>query len=82
MLSRLRRYFLSGLIVFLPLALTVYLLFLMVNFVDGLLNLEGFLSDKIGFYIPGIGVLISVLVIVVIGFFCNEFFWKAAVSLL
>lgn len=74
MLAKLRRYFLSGLIVFLPVALTVYLLVLSIDFADGFLGkyLAPLFHEKLGFYIRGISILIEVSVIILIGFFASN----------
>ncbi len=78
MFARIRKYFVSGLVVFLPIALTIYLFFLALNFVDGLLGqfLEPYFSDNFGFYFRGLGVIIGVYIIILIGFFVTNFIGK------
>jgi len=75
MLARLRRYFVSGLAVFLPLALTIYLFILTLNLADGLLGkyLEPYFSQEFGFYFRGLGIIICVLIILAIGFLATNF---------
>ena len=79
MLVKLRRYFLSGLIIFLPLALTVNLFVLLIQFADGILGrfIEPYFSREFGFYFRGLSIGISVLIILIMGFFATNFFGKA-----
>jgi len=78
MLNRLRKYFLSGLVVFLPLALTIYLFVLAINFTDGLLGqyLEPYLYEKFRFYFPGLGIIVGVCIITATGFIMTNFLGK------
>lgn len=72
---RLRRYFISGLVVFLPLALTVYLFVWTLTFADGLLGkyIKPYFLKHLGFYFEGLGILIGVSLILLIGFFVTNF---------
>ena len=65
-MKRLSRYFLRGLLAVLPLALTVYLLVLFLGWVE---SVTLFVLRPIigGFYIPGMGLVFGVLIIVGIG---------------
>ena len=71
----LRRYFISGLTVFLPLLLTVYLIILIFNFVDGLLGkfIEPIFIATLGVYYRGTSIVIFILLILLIGFFVTNF---------
>ncbi len=71
----LRKYFVSGLLVFLPVALTVFLFIWVIGFADGLLGdyIQPYIKEYLGFYIPGLGLLIGVLLIILIGFFATQF---------
>lgn len=65
-MKRLSRYFLRGLLAVLPLALTVYVLVLFLGWVEALAL--WMLFPLIGsFYVPGMGLLFGVLIIVGIG---------------
>jgi len=64
--GRLFRFFLQGLLFTAPLAMTVYALWWMFSFIDELL-LE-YITDWIGFRIPGLGLMIIVLVVTLVGF--------------
>ncbi|MDP8212267.1 MAG: DUF502 domain-containing protein [Candidatus Zapsychrus exili] len=75
MLSKLKKYFISGLITFLPVALTIYLFTLVVNLSDGLLGkyLEPYFFKQFGFYFRGIGIFVGVVIIVILGSFVRNF---------
>ena len=70
MLKLLRKYFLRGMLAILPLLLSVYILVIFFNFIDGILGkpLNVYLSRWLGFYIPGIGIILMVLIILACGF--------------
>lgn len=65
-MTRLPRYFFQGLLIVGPLAITVYIVYRMFVFVDGLLH--DYLEQVFGWAIPGLGVLIVVISISLIGF--------------
>lgn len=69
MLKRLKRYFISGLGVFLPLALTVFLFIWVFNLTDGFFGkfVRPFLPDEFNYYFPGLSLLVGIVVIVFIG---------------
>ena len=63
-MKRLLGYFMKGLLVFIPVALTVALVVWVINKFDGLLNLP----------IPGLGFAITVALITLIGFLASNYF--------
>ncbi len=65
MRSRLRTYFLAGLLVFLPVAVTVGLFVAFFEFVDG--QIGYLLTALIGRPVPGLGFLVTILVIFGLG---------------
>ncbi len=75
MLNKLRKYFISGFVVFLPLSLTVYFFILTINIADGFLGryLKPYFYEYFGFYFRGVGILVTVCLIVVTGFFVTNF---------
>lgn len=77
-MSRLKNYFISGLIVFLPLALTINLLVLMFNAADGFLGkyLQPYFAREFGFYFRGVSILVCVLLILILGFLVSNFFGR------
>lgn len=64
-MNRLIRYFFQGLLLISPLAITIYAIWVSFVFVDGLLI--QYLTDLIGFKIPGLGLLIILTFITLIG---------------
>ncbi len=63
-------YFIKGLIVVVPVGITLYLMYWAVYKLDSALNLSGFfLTDSKGkpIYIPGLGILNVLLVIIIVG---------------
>ncbi len=76
-MTRIRRYLITGLLVWLPLGVTVLVVKLLVDTMDQTLLLlpEAFRPDHLlGFHIPGLGVLLSVLVILTTGVIMAHFF--------
>ena len=73
--KKFRNYFISGLVIFLPLALTVNLFVLTFNISDGFLGkyIQPYFSREFGFYVRGLSILICVLLIFVIGFLGTNF---------
>ena len=69
-MKKLVSYFVKGLLVFVPIALTIFLLVWVFTKFDSLFK------DRIPFYIPGLGLLISVALITVIGFLASNFLGK------
>ncbi len=74
MLKGLKKYFFSGLVICLPLALTVLLFYFGVSKIDELLAgiFQPYLLDKFGFYFRGLGILTGVYIICVVGFFATH----------
>ncbi len=83
-LTRLRNYFLTGLIVVAPLAITIYLIWTFVQWVDSWIipyipdvyNPEKYLP----FDIPGVGLLMALFVITMIGFLTANFVGRAVIG--
>lgn len=84
-LGRLRAYFLTGIVVAAPIAITIYLTYAFVTFVDDYItpliparyNPETYLP----FSVPGLGVLISAIGLILIGFFTANFLGRSLLSL-
>ena len=71
-MSRLFKYFLRGLVVVAPLAITVYVCVLVFRTIDGWLGLS----------IPGIGFLITILLILLVGFLASGLITRGVVGAL
>ncbi|MDD3374318.1 MAG: DUF502 domain-containing protein [Candidatus Omnitrophica bacterium] len=75
MRKKLRGYFVSGLIIFLPLSLTIYLLIFTFSIADNFLGkyIQPYFAREFGFYIQGISILVCFLFILLIGFLMTNF---------
>lgn len=70
-MSRLSKYFFRGLITVLPIALTVYLLFIFLAWTEALAF--GVLRPFVGnFYIPGMGLALGVVGIIILGYLVSK----------
>ncbi|MFA5059511.1 MAG: DUF502 domain-containing protein [Candidatus Omnitrophota bacterium] len=78
MKKQLKRYFIYGLTIFLPIMLTVYLIILTFNFIDGFLGkaIKPIFINIFGFYFNGTSILIFILLIFSIGFVTTHFLGK------
>jgi len=79
-----RKYLIAGLLVWLPLVVTVVVINFLVNSFDQVLLLlpPQYRPDSlIGFHVPGLGLLISLLVIVVTGVIAANYFGERLVDL-
>lgn len=78
MLRRLKKYFFSGLAVFLPLVLAVYVFLWFMNFLESLLGkyLKPFFLEYYDFYFWGLGILMLVLLVLFSGFLITHYFGK------
>ncbi len=82
--AKLYRYFIAGLIATLPVVITCYILFVFFRFADSLLGrfLNRFLKETLGYSIPGLGLIIALLFILIIGIITRRFFGKRLFPLL
>ncbi len=65
-----RRYFVTGLATLFPVAVTLWLVLVIFNFADRLLR------GVLGFQIPGLGLIVTVLVILIVGVISVHFFGR------
>lgn len=78
-----RRYIVAGLLVWVPLGVTLLVVRLLVNWLDNSLLLipEAYQpSNLLGFDIPGLGVVLSILIVFVTGIVAANFFGRSMVS--
>jgi uncharacterized membrane protein len=87
MLKHLRRYIVAGLLVWLPLAVTFWLLSFAVGIMDSwldrafaLLPAEYHPDQMLGISVPGLGVIFTVLLLVLTGIFAANFVGRAFVN--
>lgn len=82
-MKRLRTYLVTGLLVWIPLGITVFLVKVMVDFMDQtllLLPVNYRPETVLGVDIPGLGIVLSVAVLLVTGVFAANFFGSRLVS--
>jgi len=82
-MSRLRRYLITGLLVWLPVGVTLLVVKLLVDMMDQTLLLlpEAYRPDRfLGFHIPGLGVVLSVVVVLSTGVVMAHFFGHQLVA--
>lgn len=79
----LKRYLIAGLLVWLPLGVTVLVIRLLVTFMDKLLvfiPVQYHPDTLLGFHIPGLGVVLAVLIVLITGIIVANFFGRQLVS--
>lgn len=64
-MKKLINYFLQGILYIAPIGVTAYIIYLVFSFVDSLLKES--LQDLLGIYIPGLGLLIVIVLLILIG---------------
>ncbi len=75
---KLRTYFFTGILVLLPLMATIYILWYVFSFMEGLL--DPLLRYLLGRSIPGLGFLLSLVIILLIGLFGRNILGKRIIS--
>ena len=81
-LSRLRNYFLAGVVVLLPIGFTLYLTIFLIKISSRILPREINPNNYLPFSIPGLEILLSVFIIIIVGGISLSFFGKRIVSLI
>jgi len=74
-MNNLKKYLITGLVVVIPFSLTIYLLVVVFKFLDNILGvfLVDYLKKSWGFYVPGIGFLLFLLLILLVGMLATKF---------
>jgi uncharacterized membrane protein len=65
-MKKLARFFLQGILYLAPITVTAYIILLIFNFVDGIL--EDFLFVFLDLSIPGLGIIILIIVLTIVGY--------------
>ena len=81
-LARLRNYFLAGIVVLVPIGFTLYLTIFLIKISSKLLPNEINPNSYLPFSIPGLEILLSVIIIIIVGGISLSFFGKKIVSLI
>jgi uncharacterized membrane protein len=83
-MSTLRRYLIAGLLIWVPLGVTLFVIQLLVGFMDKVLL---FLPDRyrpdavLGFHVPGLGLVLTTAVVLVTGMLVANFFGRRLIAL-
>jgi uncharacterized membrane protein len=83
-MSTLRRYFVAGLLVWIPLGITLWVLTLLVDMMDQSLLLlpERYRSEALfGFHVPGLGIILTVAIVLATGALAANFFGRKLLAL-
>ncbi|MBL26011.1 MAG: hypothetical protein CMM50_00470 [Rhodospirillaceae bacterium] len=84
-MSKLRNYLLTGIVVTAPVGITLYLAYLIIDYIDSkvvpLLPAEYNPSTYLPFAVPGIGLLLMLVVFVIVGFLAAGFVGRALMGL-
>lgn len=84
MMSSIRKYLIAGLLVWLPLAATVFVIRVLVNLLDKTILLippEWRPESVLGFSIPGFGVIVGILLLLITGMFAANLFGRRLVAI-
>ena len=78
-MSKIRRYFVTGLLITLPVFFTFYVLFAVFRFIDGVWGrlINYYLKKEFGFFIPGLGIILGLVTVFLIGFVATNLFGKS-----
>jgi uncharacterized membrane protein len=84
--ARLRGYFLAGVLVTAPLGITLYLAYAFIGWLDAVTHplvkqLVEFLPERYAdFYVPGLGIVLAVVALILIGMLAANFFGRMVIS--
>jgi len=77
---KLRRYLATGLLVWIPLAVTLFVLRVLINLMDGLIPTPLRPENLFGFHIPGLGVILTFTLLLVTGFLAANILGKKLIA--
>ncbi len=80
-MKKIRTYFISGLLIWIPLGLSVLLIKFFIDLTDSLVPIPYQLSAIIGVDVPGIGVIFMMFIVFFTGLFTTNFIGKTALDL-
>ncbi len=84
LMARLRRYLLTGLVVWIPLGVTLFIFQLFIGYMDRLLLVFPHAWQPVqlvGFNIPGLGVILALLILLLTGFIASNYLGRALLNL-
>jgi uncharacterized membrane protein len=83
-MNKLKHYFGTGLLVLLPVILTLYLFFIIFKLIDGIFGviINSYLKSAFGISIPGAGFILGILFILAVGFIVSHLLSKKTMPIL
>ena len=78
---KIRSYLATGLLVWIPLGVTLFLLRILINLMDGLIPTPLRPENLVGFRIPGLGVILTFALLLITGFFAANLLGKKLIGL-
>jgi len=84
MFTYIKRNLIAGILVIFPLLFTVYILVFLFRFADSILGkfINTYLERSLGFYIPGLGLILFLIIIFVVGFLTTHLLGRRLYSIL
>ena len=84
MLKNIKKYFITGILVLFPLLITIFILINVFNFTDRILGkyINTYLKNILGFYIPGLGIILCIIILFFVGFLTTHFIGRRLYLLL
>lgn len=70
-MRKLTTYLFQGILIFAPLALTVYIIYVLMNAIDSVVN--RFLEELLGVHVWGLGLVTMLLFLVLLGYLCSSY---------
>jgi len=79
-MNKLKRYFITGLLTILPIFLTLFIFLIIFRLIDNIIGriINSYFKAAFGFYIPGLGFILVILIILIIGFIVSHILSKKA----
>lgn len=77
-LLSLRKYLLTGVLVLVPLMVTLYIMFVVFQITDGLLGVA--VSSAIGYRIPGVGLFLTATICVIVGVIAQNYLGRRIIT--
>ncbi|MBU1106122.1 MAG: DUF502 domain-containing protein [Candidatus Riflebacteria bacterium] len=78
MLLLVRKYLLTGILVLVPLMVTLYIMYFVFQLTDGLLGVA--VSRAIGYRIPGVGLILTALICISVGMIAQNYFGRRLID--
>jgi uncharacterized membrane protein len=78
MIKKIRHYFATGLLITLPIFFTLYLIYVVFRFIDGIWGkvINFYLNRNFGITVPGLGIILGIITVIIVGFITTNFFGK------